>query len=83
MRTTVHIDDQLLRAAKKVAAARGGTFTALVEDALRQVLAARKKPAQAPPFELPTLNLGGTMPGVDLDNSAALLDLMEQDDGFV
>jgi hypothetical protein len=83
MRTTIHIDDQLLRAAKKAAAETGRTFTALVEDALRQVLAARKRPAPVPPFELPTLNLGGTMPGVDLDNSAALLDLMEQDDDFV
>jgi hypothetical protein len=33
-------------------------------------------------FRLPTFNGGGTLPGVDLDNSAALLDIMEGRDGI-
>jgi hypothetical protein len=80
MRTTVRLDDQLLRDAKKVAAESGRTLTAVIEDALRALLARRMEPPKEPHWELKTLNLGGLMPGVDLDNSAALLDLMEADD---
>jgi hypothetical protein len=83
MRTTIHIDDHLFRDVKKVAAETGSTFTALVESALRQALAARNASSSTPAIELPTLDLGGTRPGVDLDNSAALLDLMERSDDSV
>jgi hypothetical protein len=83
MRTTLRIDDQLLRAAKKTAAETGRTLTAVVEDALRQALANRDRSTKSPRFKLPSLDLGETMPGVDLDNSAALLDLMEEGDAAV
>jgi hypothetical protein len=78
MRTTLSIDDQLLRAAKKAAAESGRTLTAVVEDALRQGLARQNQPARASRVTLPTFDLGATLPGVDLDNSAALLDQMEE-----
>lgn len=39
MRTTLIIDDRLLREAKQVAAGRGTTVSALVNDALRTLLA--------------------------------------------
>jgi Ribbon-helix-helix protein, copG family len=83
MRTTVRLDDQLLRAAKKTAAETGRTLTAIIEDALRQSLAKGNTAKKQPRFTLPVLDLGETMPGVDLDNSAALLDLMEAADGAV
>jgi hypothetical protein len=80
MRTTVRLDDQLLRAAKKSAAETGRTLTAVIEDALRQALAARQPKKKPTRFKLPVLDLGEAMPGVDFDNSAALLDLMEAGD---
>lgn len=80
MRTTVRLDDQLLREAKKTAAETGRTLTAVIEDALRQALAARPPREKGSRFKLPVLDLGDTMPGVDFDNSAALLDLMEAGD---
>jgi hypothetical protein len=83
MRTTLRIDDQLLRAAKKTAAETGRTLTAVIEDALRQSLSPSTSPAKSPRLRLPSLNLGETMPGVDLDNSSALLDLMDGDHGAV
>jgi hypothetical protein len=83
MRTTLRIDDQLLRDAKKAAAETGRTLTAVVEDALRQALANGNRRAKPSRLRLPTLDLGETMPGVDLDNSAALLDLMDEDHGAV
>ncbi len=76
MRTTVTIDDQLLVEVKTVAAQSGRTLSAVIEDALRASLARRR--TERPPIPpLPTISGGGLQPGVDLDDSAALLDLME------
>jgi len=79
MRTTVRLDDVLLAEAKKCAADRNTSLTAVIEDALREVLS-RKSPV-APvkgKFSLPTFKGRGLKPGVDLDNTAALLDVMEE-----
>jgi len=78
MRTTIKIDDRLLAEAKARAAASGRTLNAVVEDALREVLARRPAKGHAQPAELPTFAGGGLLPGVDLDDSAALLALMEE-----
>lgn len=78
MRTTINIDDALLAEAKQVAARTGRSLTAVVEDALRESLRRRSSHVRQP-VELPTFGEGGLQPGVDLDDSAALLDLMEQD----
>jgi hypothetical protein len=79
VRTTIKLDDALLAEAKQVAARTGRSLTAVVEDALRQSLY-RRDPATRQAVELPVFGEGGTQPGVDLDDSAALLDLIEQDD---
>jgi hypothetical protein len=79
MRTTINIDDDLLAEAKQVAAKTGRSLTAVVEDALRESLRRRQGTARRA-VELPTFGEGGVQPGVDLDDSAALLDLMDQDD---
>lgn len=78
MRTTVNLDDDLLRAARRYAADHGRTLTSVVEDALREVLS---RPQREPPkpFRLVTHGGGGLRPGVDLDSSAELLDVMERD----
>lgn len=77
MRTTVTIDDQLLSKAKRLAAESGRTLGEVVEDALRIVLSMRPSGRPRQPVELPTFKGTGLRPGVDLDNSAALLDHME------
>ena len=79
MRTTINLDDALLAEAKQVAARTGRSLTAVVEDALRQSLH-RRNPATRQAADLPVFGAGGTRPGVDLDDSAGLLDVMEQDD---
>lgn len=81
MRTTIRLDDALLAEAKATAAARGTTLTAVIEDALRASLARRAD--DVPPVRIPTYKGTGVGPGVDLDDSAALLELMEADDGPV
>lgn len=80
MRTTVTLDDALLADVKRLAAERGTSMSEVVEDALRESLARRRGLPRRPRVELPVDGRGGLQPGVDLDDSAALLDLMEQDD---
>jgi hypothetical protein len=77
MRTTIRINDQLLAEIKQLAAQTGQTLTSIIEDALRQMLARQKQLADRPPVELITVSGNGPQPGVDLDDSAALLDLMD------
>jgi hypothetical protein len=81
MRTTINLDDALLAEAKQVAARTGRSLTAVVEDALRQSLH-RRHPATRRAIDLPVFGAGGMRPGVDLDDSAGLLDVMEQDDSI-
>ena len=79
MRTTVRLDPELLAEAKALAARTNRTLTKVIEDSLRQALARRSSGRE--PVELPVSpGGGGLMPGVDLDNNAALLDIMEADD---
>lgn len=79
MRTTVYLPDELLAEIKKLAADTHTTVTALIEDALRERLARRKKKPRLRAALLATYGKKGILPGVDLDDTAALLDLMERD----
>ena len=75
MRTTIRLDDELLTAAKRRALETGRTLTAVIEEALRVALAER--PSGREHVRLPVSRTNGKLqPGVDLDDSAALL-LME------
>ena len=76
MRTTVRLDEHLLSEAKKHAAECGKTLTAVLEQALRESLARRNLQARARPLRLKTFGGGGMRAGVDLDDSASLLDVM-------
>lgn len=76
MRTTIRLEDQLLAEAKALAARTGRTLTQVIQDALQQALAPPGDPT-AGPFKLPTFDGRGVRPGVDLDDSGGLLDLME------
>ena len=77
MRTTINIDDRLLSETKQLAAGTGKTLTAVIEDALRERLARQRVVKRAAPVRLPTFGGNGLQPGVDLDDSAALRDLMD------
>jgi hypothetical protein len=76
MRTTVRLDDDLLAAAKQRAAAEQTTLTALIEDSLKRTLAARP-PRRAERFTIRRAGDGRLKPGIDLDDSAGLRDLMD------
>ncbi len=63
-------------AAKQRAAATGTTLTRLIEDALREALA-RRPAGERERVRLTTFGRDGLQPGVDLDDSAGLLDVLE------
>ena len=66
MRTTVILPEALAAEAKRRAAAEGRTFTSLVEEGLRHILA---QPDPVEPVDLPTHDSGGHM----------LVDILDKD----
>ena len=79
MRTTIRLDDDLMRAVKRHALELGMTVTAVIAESLRERLHRHRARTSSPPapLSLLTAGKGGLRPGVDLDDSAALLELME------
>ena len=81
MRTTLRLDDGMFLQVKRIAAETRRTMTAVFEDALREMLARRQKSARSAAVRLPVCHGKGLQPGVDLDHSAGLLDIMEGQGG--
>lgn len=77
MRTTIDLPDDLLAKAKKLAAERNQPLRSIIEDALREALGRRRRPQRSSPVRLTTFDGKGLRPGVDLDDTSALLDLMD------
>jgi len=80
MRTTIRLDDELLKEVKLLAARSGKNLTTVIEDALRQSLANQRQPGERQPVRLIPVPGKGLQPGVDLDDTAALLAIMEESD---
>jgi len=80
-RTTIRLPDELVRRAKRKAAAEGRSLTALIEDALRRLLSEQPAAARTPHRELPvSRETGGLMPGIDLNQTAELQAMEDQRD---
>ena len=77
MRTTVSIADHLLLQAKRLAAARRTSLAKVVEDSLRKYLAEQELSAAQTrhTYDLPLLDGGGVVSGVDLNDTSSLWDL--------
>ncbi len=63
-----------------IAARTGRTLTAVINDALRDSLSHRRN-AKRPPVKLPVFHGTGDISGVNLSDSASLLEIMEKHDG--
>jgi hypothetical protein len=75
-RTTVRLPKDLLRRAKRKAAAEGRTLTSLIEDGLRLVVGGKEKATKRERRPLPlSTATGGPLPGIDISDSAALQEL--------
>ncbi len=78
MRTTVRLDEGLLEQARREAARRGVTLTALIEQGLRMALRRPRPSSRSERVRLPVSRAtGGVLPGIDLNDSADLLDRMD------
>jgi hypothetical protein len=76
--TTLRIHDALLSRAKAYARRNDLTLTAVMERALAAYLAdAGGSRRESSPVELPSFGRGGVRAGVDLDDTSALLDVMD------
>jgi len=74
MRTTLVLNDEILVAAKRVAAARHTTLSAVVDDALRTTLMSAGAKGQASPFQVPVFRGRGEPTDVSPRELATLVD---------
>ena len=77
MKTTLNLNDQVLRQAKGRAARDGITLTRFVEDALRAQLAARRDGKRPFRMRLKSVN-GDKPPNVDISDRDALYDVIDR-----
>jgi hypothetical protein len=78
MRTTVRLDEGLLMKAKHEARKRGETLTSLMERGLRLAISGSHKRARSARIQLPTSKAtGGLRPGINLDDTSAVLDRLD------
>jgi hypothetical protein len=77
MKTTLNLNDELLREAKKRAAERGATLTSVVEEALRDALASQETSNGG---EVRWVVVDGGPPRVDIADRNALYEFLERSD---
>lgn len=75
MKTTLNLDDDLLRSVKARAAERGETVTSIVEQALRQLLTEQDKPPYR--VDLP-VTVDEAPPSIDINSNAAIYDYLDR-----
>lgn len=73
MKTTLNIDDTVMKRLREEAARTGRTMSELVESALRQLLQTRPRTVELPP--LPSFDSGGAL--VDVSDRESLYQAME------
>jgi len=79
-RTTVRLLEDLLRLARRKAAAERRTLTSLIEDGLRLVLSEDRNPRKSKRLQ-PRVSRasGGPMPGIELTDFSALQEIDDLD----
>jgi hypothetical protein len=72
------LDQDVADDLKRLARLTGRPLKALVNEALRAGIRARRSPA-ATRYRLEPVSLGGVMPGIDLDHALRLADALEDE----
>jgi hypothetical protein len=75
VRTTLTIDDDLMRELKETAHREGLSFKQMVNRALRRGLRALEEPARRKRYRCPVFSMG--VPRAELDKALALADALE------
>ncbi|MGB3292504.1 MAG: hypothetical protein WBB01_05830 [Phormidesmis sp.] len=77
MKTTIVLEEALLKSAKQHALATQRTLTQLIQDALIRLIEEERNAALPRTVELPTFRGDGTYPGIDINSNASLQDHMK------
>ena len=77
MRIAIYLTKDLIQDAEKAAVEQHTTLSAFVGDAIRLALDRRRRARSDRKFKITTYGEGGVLPGVDLSNTSALLDIMD------
>lgn len=80
MRTTLTIEDRIARELKEIAHRSGKPFKVVVNEALAAGLSTKLKSRKPGRYHLRTASLGSVQPGIDLDRSLALADILEDEE---
>jgi hypothetical protein len=79
MKTTLLLDDEVHRQAKLASARLGIALTRYIEEAIRLRISIDAARRAEPVRKLPVCkSKGGLQPGLDLDNTAELLNILDQ-----
>jgi len=78
MDANIRLDDQLFIRAQELAAATGQSVDTVIANALAETLARQKTTPSGEKFCFTRDRGMGLMPGVNIDNNAELLDIMEE-----
>lgn len=78
MRTTILLPDELYDAVRQHASQQRRTITSVIEEAVRASLRAHAAAAHQPALSIDVIQGRGLQPGVDLDDTSALADLMDR-----
>ena len=76
MRTTLNLDEAIVRALKREALESGRTMTQVIEDSLRETLSRKKQYGKSFQLKMVTVK-GKKRPGVDLTDRRSFYDIME------
>jgi hypothetical protein len=80
MRTTLTIDDRIVKALKALAHRSGKPFKRIVNETLPARLAAGEAPPKARRYRVQAVSLGGVMPGIAWTKALRLADALEDDE---
>jgi hypothetical protein len=77
MRTTINLPDDLILRVKKAAREIQVSLSEFIADAIRVPLGKRRRKLPRREFKIIPSGKGGLLPGVNLDDTSALLDIMD------
>jgi hypothetical protein len=77
MRTTLSLQDAILESARREALARHMSLAKFIESAVRDKLAQEVREKEEPYRALVTFKGNGVKSGIDLNDSSALLDMID------
>jgi hypothetical protein len=77
MKITIYLTKDLIHDAETAAAQRHTTLSSFIGDAIRIALDRRRRARSGRKFKVIAYGKGGVYPGVNLDDTSALLDIMD------